>query len=72
MAKNDQLKPAKPSLLKVIASTLAAFVGVQSDANRERDFQQKSIIPYLISGVFFATVFITVLIYIAKQINPSH
>jgi hypothetical protein len=60
----------RPSLLKVLFSTLAAFIGVQSEENRRRDFQQSSIVPFMIMGTVLATLFILGLIFIAKQIHP--
>lgn len=61
----------KTSFWRVLASTLAAFVGIQNDENRERDFQQKSIVPFMLVGVVLATIFIVALIFIATQIDPS-
>ena len=36
--------------------------GVQSDANYQRDFEQKSFVPFLIVGVAFVVVFVIGLI----------
>lgn len=63
-------KPKSPSLLQVLLSTLAAFIGVQSDKNRRKDFQQSSIVPFMIMGTILAAIFILGLIFIAKQISP--
>lgn len=60
----------RPSLSKVLLSTLAAFIGVQSDKNRREDFQQSSIVPFMITGVVLAGLFILGLILIARQITP--
>ena len=61
----------KHGALAIIASTLAAFVGVQNDANRARDFQQKSIIPYMIAGIVLTTCFIVALVVVAVQLDPT-
>jgi len=62
--------PKRPSLLQVLLSTLAAFIGVQSDKNRQKDFQQSSIVPFMITGIVLAGLFIFGLIFIARQITP--
>jgi hypothetical protein len=62
--------PKRPSLLQVLFSTLAAFIGVQSDKNRQKDFQQSSIVPFMITGIVLAGLFIFGLIFIARQITP--
>ncbi len=51
-------------------STIAAFVGVQSEKNRAHDFQQSSILPFLLVGLVLATLFIGGLILIARQLAP--
>lgn len=63
-------KNEKPSIGRVLASTLAAFIGVQSEKNRRADFQQKSILPFMIVGIILATLFIAGLVAIAKFIAP--
>ena len=61
-------KRESTSLLRILMSTLAAFIGVQSDKNRREDFQQSSIVPFMITGIILATLFILGLIFIARQI----
>jgi hypothetical protein len=61
-------RPAKPTLLQVIGSVLAAAFGVQSSANRERDFTSGSATAYIIAGVIFTVVFILTLITIVKLV----
>ena len=64
----DQSK--KSPMIRVILSTLAAFIGVQSDKNRAHDFQQSSILPFLIVGLVLALAFIGGLVLIAMQLAP--
>ena len=40
MSENKVTPDQKPGLLSVIKSILAAGIGVQSDKNRQRDFEQ--------------------------------
>lgn len=48
----------KPSLGSVVKSVLAAGIGVQSNKNRERDFEDGSPLAFIIGGVIFTIVFI--------------
>ena len=49
---------SKPSLLHVIKSVLAAGIGVQSNKNREIDFEHGSLPSYLIVGLVATVLFI--------------
>jgi uncharacterized membrane protein YidH (DUF202 family) len=64
-------KPHKPSLIDIILSVAASAFGVQSAKNRERDFQQTSVIPYIVVGVIFVLLFIVLLVSIVRYIVPS-
>jgi hypothetical protein len=44
--------------LNVAKSTIAAACGVQTNANRQRDFQQGKPITFIIAGLIFVLVFI--------------
>lgn len=44
--------------LNVAKSTIAAACGVQSNANRQRDFQQGKPVAFIIAGLIFVLVFI--------------
>ncbi|WP_340678331.1 DUF2970 domain-containing protein [Paraglaciecola sp.] len=48
----------KTNLLDVFKSVAASVFGVQSAKNRERDFQQHSIVPYIVVGVIFVMLLI--------------
>ena len=58
----------KPTLLQVIASTLAAGFGVQSSKNRERDFTAGSAKTFIISGVIGTAVFIALIILVVRLV----
>ena len=66
-----KLKVTKQSLLDVIKSVAASAIGVQSNANRERDFAQTSIIPYVIVGVVFVVIFVLTLALVVSLVLPS-
>ena len=59
---------SKPTLKQVIQSVLAAAIGVQSNANRERDFEQGSLTSYLVVGAIATVLFIVILLTIVSFI----
>jgi len=54
-------KTNKPNLGAVIKSILAAGIGVQSDKNRTRDFEQGNPLTFIIGGIVFTLLFIATL-----------
>ncbi len=75
MSENDaneqQDAPTKPSTLQVIASVAAAAFGVQNSKNRKRDFEQNSILPYIIGGVVFTVVFVGAVYLVVSTVLRS-
>jgi hypothetical protein len=49
----------------------AAFFGVQSDKNRERDFTQGKFSYFIIAGLIAVILFITVLVTIVSLVMPN-
>lgn len=60
---------SKPSLLHVIKSVLAAGIGVQSNKNREIDFEQGSFSSYLIVGFIATALFILTIAFIVSTVT---
>lgn len=54
--------------MRVVLSILAAFFGVQSEANRRRDFADASPIPYIVTGIVGVVLFVLTLIWIVNQV----
>jgi hypothetical protein len=54
------------SLWQTIKSVLAAFFGVQSSGNRERDFSQGNSVSFMIVGLIMTIVFIVTLFSIVN------
>ncbi|MFT5234762.1 MAG: hypothetical protein ACI90A_000123 [Shewanella sp.] len=52
----------------LFSSTLAAFLGVQSEKNRQRDFKTNSPIPFIFMGIVLAVIFVATLLLIVKQV----
>ncbi|MGZ5010379.1 MAG: DUF2970 domain-containing protein [Methylobacter sp.] len=59
---------SKPTITQVIRSVLAAAIGIQSDANRQRDLKEGYLSVYLISGVIFTVLFVIALIFLVSLI----
>ena len=57
MPKSSESKQ-KPNLISVIKSIFAAGIGVQSDKNRTRDFQQGNPLTFIVGGIVFTLLFI--------------
>ncbi len=60
---------SKPGLLHVIKSIIAAAIGVQSNKNREVDFEQGSLSNYIIVGLIAVVLFISSLILIVSIVT---
>lgn len=55
---NTQKNSSRPSLGRIVQSTLAGALGVQSSKNREKDFANGNIWVFIVSGVIFTALFI--------------
>ncbi len=60
---------SKPNLLHVFKSVIAAGIGVQSNKNREIDFEQGSLLPYIIVGLIVIAAFIGALVFIVSMVT---
>jgi hypothetical protein len=55
-------------LWRVVKSVAASAIGVQSNKNREHDFQQKSPLPYIVVGVVFVILFIVSILLVVSSL----
>ena len=53
---------------QVFSSVLAAMIGVQSDKNRERDFNSANPKSFIIGGVIFTVVFVASIVTVVNLI----
>lgn len=58
----------KPNMLHVIKSVIAAAIGVQSNKNRELDFQHGSLPVYLVVGLVATLLFIFAVAKVASLV----
>ena len=56
----------KVSLLSIMSSVTAASFGVQTNKNRERDFEQGKFHHFVIGGIVFAVLFILLIVGIVN------
>ena len=59
---------SKPTITQVIKSVLAAFIGVQSEANRKEAFEHGSLSTYIVAGVIFTVLFVVTIIFLVSAI----
>jgi len=64
-------KPSPPTLGQVIASVLAAGFGVQSEKNRQRDFETGSGTQYVIVGIIATILFVLTIYGVVRLVLSS-
>ena len=72
---NNQQSTEKPNKdlgpLEIMKSVGAAMIGVQSDSNRERDFEQGKASHFIVAGVVFVILFLLTLATIVSSVLES-
>lgn len=53
---------------QMLKSTLSAFIGVQSNANRERDFKHGKMSQFIWMGLLFGLVFVLTLVGVVRLV----
>ena len=53
---------------QLLASTMSAFIGVQSNANRERDFKHGKIGHFIAIGLLFGLLFVLTLLGVVQLV----
>ena len=61
-------EPERLGFWRIAASTVAAAFGVQSKANKERDFAAGKPIHFIIAGIVFTAVFVLSVIGIVNLV----
>ena len=59
---------SKPTITQVLKSVLAAFIGVQSERNSKKAFENGSPSTYVIAGLIFTTLFVIAIIFLVSTI----
>lgn len=55
--------------VRIIQSTLAAAIGVQSKKNRERDFQEGNAGAFFAAGIIFTALFIATVLTVVQLVT---
>lgn len=58
----------KPGLTQVIKAVLGAMAGVQSESQRQQDFNASSPLPYIVAGVIFTLLFVVMLLALVSWV----
>jgi hypothetical protein len=64
--KNDAER--SPGLGQTVGSVLAAAFGVQSSANRQRDFKHGKARNFIIAGLVFTALFVLTLVLVVRLV----
>ena len=59
---------ARLTFVQLLKSTFSAFIGVQSNANRERDFSHGKFSHFIWMGLLFGVVFVLTLVGIVRLV----
>jgi hypothetical protein len=65
---SQRLESQKITPLSFMGSIIAAWFGVQTKANRERDFEQGKFHHFVIGGIIFAILFVLFVVGIVKVV----
>ena len=64
----DTRETESVSFGQLMKSVLAAFFGVQSDANRERDFKHGKISHFIAIGLLFGLLFVLTIVGVVQLV----
>jgi hypothetical protein len=64
----QEMVMTKPTIIEIFKSVFSAFIGVQSEANRKKDFTEGSLKTYIIAGIVFTVIFIGVIIFVVSAV----
>ena len=57
-------------ILRVVQSTFAAAIGVQSKKNRERDFEEGNAGTFIVAGILFTVLFVATIVVVVSAVTP--
>ena len=62
----DGDKNIQITFVQLLLSTVSAFIGVQSNANRERDFKYGKVSHFIAIGLLFGLTFVLTIVGVVK------
>lgn len=67
---SDQQQPTRISPLQALVSVIRAWFGVQTDANRQRDFNSNNASSFIIAGIIFVVVMVLGVVIAVNMVLP--
>ncbi len=67
-ADSDTAEKSQLTFWQLLKSVFSAFLGVQSNANRERDFSQGKMSHFIWMGLLFGLVFVSTIIGVVQLV----
>ena len=67
---SDQQQPTRISPLQALVSVIRAWFGVQTDANRQRDFNSNNASSFSIAGIIFVVVMVLGVVIAVNMVLP--
>ena len=71
MSQNNQNQKSGITPLSFMGSLLAGWFGVQSKANRDRDFEHGKFSHFIIGGIIFAVLFVLFVVGIVQVVMST-
>ncbi len=65
---DTDVEEAPLTFWQVLSSTLAAAIGVQSSANRKRDFTRGTAKQFILMGIGFTVVFVLLMVGVVQLV----
>ncbi|MGR9116987.1 MAG: DUF2970 domain-containing protein [Gammaproteobacteria bacterium] len=62
---------SKPTIMQIIRSVLAAAAGIQSNENREKDFEHGSMSTYIVAGLVFTVLFVLLISFLVSKVTGN-
>lgn len=59
---------SKYGVIDIIKSVIAAAIGVQSEKNRQQDFEHGSLTKFIIAGLIFTILFVSALVFLVSNV----
>ena len=68
---NEEEEKVTINFWQLLKSTMSAFIGVQSNANRERDFKHGKVSHFIGIGILFGITFVLAITTLVKVVMNS-
>lgn len=68
-SKDSEIKPDKVKIpfWRIMLSVMQASIGVQNSKNRQRDFTEGSLVPFIVAALLFTGCFVLLVLFAVKM-----